>query len=98
MFETNLSQNRRQKGEPVTTTTTATVRQLKKMLDELPARLEDVPIFAHIAADDGWAISAIRPQVGRSSDDKFVLLSTTLPDELEQYEEVEELPPLRVIK
>jgi hypothetical protein len=86
-----------QEGGTMNDSTCTTVRQLKKMLSDLPERLEDVPVFAHVAGEDGWAISAIKPMVGRSSEDKFVLLSTTLPDELQQYFD-EELPPLRVVK
>jgi len=78
---------------------TTTVAQLKKMLGELPNRLEDVPVFVHVAAEDGWAMAALKPQVGRTSSDSFVLLAVDLPDELEEYaSDEEELPPLRVIK
>jgi hypothetical protein len=74
-----------------------TVRQLRKMLDDLPTRLDDTPVFVHIAAEDGWATAPIKPQIGRHSEDKIVLLATDLPDELEVYDECDP-PVLTVVK
>jgi hypothetical protein len=85
------------KGETMNTCPCTTVRQLKKMLNDLPSRLDDTSVFVHIAAEDGWATGPIKPMIGRTDGDKFVLLSTELPDELECYAD-DELPPLRVVK
>lgn len=65
----------------------ATVRQLQKMLGDLPERLRDTPVFVHIAAEGGWATAPLRPQVGRHSCDEVVLLSVALPDMLEEYDD-----------
>jgi hypothetical protein len=87
------------KGETMNTCPCTTVGQLKKMLSDLPSRLEDTPVFVHIAAEGGWAVSPVKPQVGRHSEDKMVLLAADLPDELEHYDECDPpVPPLRVLK
>lgn len=80
-------------------TVTVTVRQLRQMIADLPNRLDESHVLVHIAAAEGWAASHLRPRVGRSSDDSFVMLSTTLPDDLEQYfDEEQQATPLRVVK
>jgi hypothetical protein len=87
------------KGETMDSHPATTVGQLKKMLADLPDRLDEAAVLVHIAAEKGWATGPIKPMVGRTSSDTFVLLSTELPDELEEYaEEGDEVPPLHVVK
>jgi hypothetical protein len=86
------------KGETMDFHPATTVGQLKKMLADLPDRLDDAAVLVHIAAEEGWATGPIKPMVGRANGDAFVLLSTDLPDELEGYADEDEPPPLHVVK
>lgn len=86
------------KGEPMDLHPATTVKQLKKMLSDLPGRLDDAAVLVHIAAEEGWATGPVKPMIGRSDGDTFVLLSTELPNDLEEYADEQELPPLHVVK
>lgn len=79
-----------------------TVATLKRMLNDLPTRLDEAPVNVHVAARDGWALVPLKPQIGRASEDAFVALSCALPDDLEEYapdsgEHISE-PSLRIVK
>ena len=66
------------------------VSELIRLLGELDG---DMPVYAHITADSGWACVPVLPQVGRAYDPAegaFALLAVNLPDTLEEYEEDEQ--------
>jgi len=68
---------------------TLTVKQLKKMLDDMP---DDAIVGVHVAAKDGWAAPPIKPFIGQTDDGKVVLLVADLPDELKPYADDEPEP------
>lgn len=79
-------------------TPTITVASLIAMLKDLPpGKTALSPVYVHVAAKDGWAMVPLKSQVGRATNDAFILLAVDLPCALEDYAP-ESDPQLTVVK